>query len=118
MSLTVAPFTGAAAEWDGFVRQQAGFTHFHLHGWKGIYQDTVGHECLYLEAREDGRLQGVLEGAAERVSAVAFAGDRLVTASWDGSVRLWDLPTLDAPADALLARTRAAWNLEDDAPTR
>ena len=60
MSLIVAPFTGAAAEWDGFVRQQAGWTHFHLHGWKGIYQDTVGHECLYLEAREGGVLQGVL----------------------------------------------------------
>lgn len=57
----VAPFTGTADEWDGFVRAAAGWTHFHLHGWKDVIGRVFGHECPYLAARDDaGRLTGVL----------------------------------------------------------
>ena len=54
-------FEGSSAEWDAFVREQEGWTHFHLHGWKGIVEDVHGHECPYLAARDDaGELAAVL----------------------------------------------------------
>lgn len=71
MSLTVQQFTGAASEWDGFVRSQAGWTAFHLHHWRSIYEDVSGHEALYLEARDTaGALVGVLP--LVRVKSLVF----------------------------------------------
>ena len=59
--VSVAPFSGAGAEWDAFVRAQRGWTHFHLHGWRAVIERVFGHECLYLAAREaSGALAGVL----------------------------------------------------------
>lgn len=61
MSLTVERYAGPPETWDGFVRSQEGWTHFHLHGWRAIYEDVFGHECLYLAARDaGGTLAGVL----------------------------------------------------------
>ena len=57
----VVPFEGTAAEWDGFAREQAGYTHFHRLGWKRVLGQVFGHDCPYLAARdESGRLAGVL----------------------------------------------------------
>ena len=71
MSLTARPFTGAAGEWDAFVRSQAGWTAFHLHAWRGIYEDVSGHEALYLEARDAaGAIVGVLP--LVRVKSLVF----------------------------------------------
>ncbi len=59
--LRVERFRADADEWDGFVRAQRGWTHFHLLGWKRIIEKVFGHECLYFAARgEDGHLAGVL----------------------------------------------------------
>ncbi len=59
--MTVAAFAGPPAEWDGFAREQPGYTHFHGYGWKGVIERVFGHECLYLAARDDrGGLAGVL----------------------------------------------------------
>ncbi|MEO8140995.1 MAG: GNAT family N-acetyltransferase, partial [Gemmatimonadota bacterium] len=61
MSLTTARFSGPPAEWDGFVRAQPGWTHFHLYGWRRIFERVFGHECIYFAARDEaGRLAGVL----------------------------------------------------------
>lgn len=61
MSAPVGLFRGAAAEWDDFVRDTPGWTHFHLHGWKEVVESVFGHECLYLAARDAaGRVEGVL----------------------------------------------------------
>jgi len=70
----VAPFDGAPAEWDAFVRGQPGWTHFHLHGWRGVMRDALGHETIWLAAREDGRLTGVLPGVLPlvRVRSLLF----------------------------------------------
>jgi FemAB-related protein (PEP-CTERM system-associated) len=58
---TVAPFEGTAGEWDGFARNQPGFTHCHRWGWKRVLGDVFGHDCLYLAAREaGGGLSGIL----------------------------------------------------------
>lgn len=60
MTLAVQRAT-APAEWDDVVRRSAGWTHFHLWGWREVIERTYGHECVYLEAREaDGTLAGVL----------------------------------------------------------
>jgi FemAB-related protein (PEP-CTERM system-associated) len=61
MSQTTRRFEGAADEWDGFVRGQPGWTHFHLYGWRRVFEQVFGHECCYFEARDEaGRLTGVL----------------------------------------------------------
>src|SRR6185503_20897938 len=41
------------AEWDTFVRRQAGWTICHLSAWHGLMRDVFGHECLYMVARRD-----------------------------------------------------------------
>jgi FemAB-related protein (PEP-CTERM system-associated) len=61
MSVSVKLFTGTAEEWDRFVREQEGWTHFHQYGWRQIFERVFGHECLYLEARAiEGTLVGIL----------------------------------------------------------
>jgi serine/alanine adding enzyme len=61
VTVRVAAFEGAPAEWDAFVRSQTGWTHFHLHGWKGVMEQVYGHECIYLGALDAaGVLHGVL----------------------------------------------------------
>ena len=56
----VQPFGGPPEEWDAFVRRQAGWTHFHLHGWRAVMSGALGHETIYLAARHDSALCGVL----------------------------------------------------------
>ena len=56
----IGEFTGQPAEWDDFVRAQPDWSHFHLFGWKGAIDRAFGHECIYLAAREQGALVGVL----------------------------------------------------------
>jgi FemAB-related protein (PEP-CTERM system-associated) len=58
--ITVGTFDGNAVEWDGFVRAQPQWTHFHLYGWRCAIERAFGHECLYLAARDNGVLAGVL----------------------------------------------------------
>lgn len=61
MSLTVAPFEGTEAEWDGVASRHPGFTHFHRYGWKDVIAGVFGHPCPYMSARApDGSLDAVL----------------------------------------------------------
>src|SRR5689334_5891639 len=50
--IVVSHFEGPASEWDDFVRGQAGWTHFHLHGWRTVIERVFGHESIYLAARQ------------------------------------------------------------------
>lgn len=71
MSLAASEYTGTAGEWDDFVRRQLGWTHFHLYGWRTIYEEVAGHECRYLAVRDAaGALAGVLP--LVRVRSVLF----------------------------------------------
>jgi len=71
MSVTALLFSGAAEEWDRFVRSQPGWTHFHLFGWRRVFESVFGHECFYFEARDEaGSLVGVLP--LVRVRSVLF----------------------------------------------
>lgn len=57
-----------------------------------------------------GEPLAVLRGHQERVSVVEFVDDdTLVSGSWDGDVRFWDLSRLRVPAAELAAAVRQAW---------
>jgi FemAB-related protein (PEP-CTERM system-associated) len=58
--LTVAPYDGESAAWDALVRASAGWSHFHLWGWKPVIERTHRHPCVYLAAHQGGALAGVL----------------------------------------------------------
>jgi FemAB-related protein (PEP-CTERM system-associated) len=61
MSIAIEEFRGSPAEWDAFVRAQPQWTHCHLFGWKTVMTRALGHECLYLAARDPaGQLIGIL----------------------------------------------------------
>ncbi|MCB9615215.1 MAG: protein kinase [Sandaracinus sp.] len=58
------------------------------------------------------RLVARLEGATERISWVGFAPDgRLATASWDGTLRLYDLRVLDRTPEDLADDAEATWRI-------
>lgn len=65
-----------------------------------------------LELRS-GRLRAVLEGHRERVSSLVWTSPvRLLSGSWDGTVRAWDLRDSATPAAALAAEVERAWGLD------
>lgn len=67
----VSLHTGSSQEWDRFARTQAGFTHFHLHGWSSVIRKVFGHECLNLVTRDTvGAISGVLP--LVRVRSILF----------------------------------------------
>jgi serine/alanine adding enzyme len=67
----------AAGEWDAFVRGRYDATFCHLHGWRAIMEDILGHECRYVAARDaEGAIVGVLP--LVRVHSRLF-GDYLVS---------------------------------------
>ncbi len=76
---------------------------------------TLGGEIALLDART-GALVARFRGHTSRVSSVEFGpdGSWLMSASWDRTVRFWDLGLLDTPADALVSRARALWGLGGD----
>jgi len=60
MTLEVVRDRASAAEWDGFAARRPEATLCHRHGWREVIDSVFGHECLWLEAREQGSLAGVL----------------------------------------------------------
>jgi FemAB-related protein (PEP-CTERM system-associated) len=51
---------GSDAAWDSFVNSRPEATFFHLSGWKAVIEESFGHRCHYLRARQDGNIVGVL----------------------------------------------------------
>lgn len=58
--IIVRRYDRTAAEWDGFVRAQDGWTHFHLYAWRDVMERVFDHECPYLAAWDGDVLVGVL----------------------------------------------------------
>jgi len=48
------------AAWDAFVASRPEAAGYHEWAWRGIFERAFGHECIYLCARVDGALAGVL----------------------------------------------------------
>src|SRR3546814_14762248 len=59
-SLQVACLDGADPAWDRFVESRPDATFFHRSGWKTVIEESFGHKCHYLAARQGGRFVGVL----------------------------------------------------------
>lgn len=67
----VSRFEGPAEEWNTFAGRQPGFTHFHRYEWTRVFHGVLGHECVYLVARdESGHLSAVLP--LVRVKSLVF----------------------------------------------
>ncbi|MGH9409027.1 MAG: FemAB family XrtA/PEP-CTERM system-associated protein [Vicinamibacterales bacterium] len=50
----------SARDWDAFVDAHPDATGAHVHGWRGIFEDVLGHRCEYLASRRGGAVTGVL----------------------------------------------------------
>lgn len=64
--MRVAEFGGDAEAWDRFVDAAPGGTFCHLHAWRDVLAEGLGHELRLLAAEVDGRLEGVLPLARVR----------------------------------------------------
>ncbi len=49
-----------SSEWDRYVTEHPDATADHLWGWRRVFADVLGHDSVYLAARRDGRVTGVL----------------------------------------------------------
>lgn len=47
-------------EWDRFVKAQPLATFFHLSGWKAVIEESLGHRCYYIFARQGHQIVGIL----------------------------------------------------------
>ncbi len=48
-------------EWDTYLAQHSGSTHYHQYAWRALIDRNFGHTSFYLEARhDDGSLSGIL----------------------------------------------------------
>ena len=101
MTLQVGPWRGPPGEWDAFVRAQAGWTHFHLAGWREVMSTVLGHDCPYLAASDGGGVRGVLP--LVRVRSLLF-GHYLVSMPFVN----YGGPLGDAAAVQALTREAAA----------
>ena len=67
-----------------------------INGWKGYKKDAktfyVTDRCARLFDVSAGKEVSVLRGHTDRIESVCFSedGSRILTASWDGTARLWD----------------------------
>ena len=48
-----------SAEWDAFVARGSA-SGYHTWAWRTIFERSFGHECIYLAARRNGLIEGVL----------------------------------------------------------
>jgi FemAB-related protein (PEP-CTERM system-associated) len=59
--LTLRPLDAATGAWDEFVAHAEGSSFCHLAGWRDIFSDVLGAECLYRVATgPNGEWQGIL----------------------------------------------------------
>ena len=59
-----------ARRWDAFVLESPVASFFHRAGWLRVIERQFGHECFFLYAERDGRIEGVLPLA--RVKSLLF----------------------------------------------
>lgn len=58
--MIVERITSGFEEWDAYTHHHADARGPHLSAWKRVIEESFGHPCYYLAARENGRLRGIL----------------------------------------------------------
>lgn len=58
--MRIVPYAGDAAAWDAFVEADAAGSFCHLHGWRRVLADGLGHDVALWCAERDGSLEGLL----------------------------------------------------------
>jgi serine/alanine adding enzyme len=60
-AFVVERFSGSQSEWDAFAARSEDATFCHLYGWRDVMAGVLGHESLFLGARDSsGALRGIL----------------------------------------------------------
>ncbi|WP_193369804.1 FemAB family XrtA/PEP-CTERM system-associated protein [Pelagibius marinus] len=59
-SVQVNCLDGTDPAWDRFVEGRPEATFFHLSAWKAVIEESFGHKCHYLVARQAGEIVGIL----------------------------------------------------------
>lgn len=76
-SITIAPFEGTKAEWDGAAQALDGSSFCHRAGWRSVMEEVLGHQTWWWVARgSEGDILGALP--LVRVKSRIF-GDYLVS---------------------------------------
>ena len=92
----------SAADWDAYVRRSPEASGYHQFVWKGVLERAFGQEGLYLAARRDGAIAGVLPLVAFRSRLFGRFATSLPFVNYGGV--LADAP---AVADSLARRALA-----------
>ena len=78
---------------------------------------TLGGDVLVIDGSSLATL-AVLPGHTSRVSSVELGPGWLVSGSWDGTLRFWDLGVIREDPEVLLADRVAAWGMDLDQALR
>ena len=92
--------------WDRFVESRPEGTFFHLSAWKAVIEESFGHTCHYLVARQGGSVVGVLP--LTHVRGRIFGNSLL-----SNGFSVYGGPVAQTP-EALLALDQAALDLARD----
>jgi serine/alanine adding enzyme len=57
--ITVRPYSGSGKEWDAYVDSNPDATLYHLHSWRHVLSESLGHESTYLAAYQGERIVGI-----------------------------------------------------------
>ena len=60
VEIIAVPPDASGRAWDDFLDAHPHGSFYHRYGWRRLNQAQLGHTCLYLEARVDGSVTGVL----------------------------------------------------------
>jgi FemAB-related protein (PEP-CTERM system-associated) len=114
--LTVKQLGDSASDknrWDAFVEACEEATFFHLAGWKAVVEGSYGHDCPYLVAEQNGRIQGILP--LVHIKSLIF-GNAIISNAFcvrGGPVAITDAASLALDAEAVrLAEERGVDYLE------
>ena len=58
--MRIGPYAGAAAAWDAFVEEDPAGSFCHLHGWRGVLSEGLGHDAALVCAESAGALEGLM----------------------------------------------------------
>jgi FemAB-related protein (PEP-CTERM system-associated) len=99
--------------WDAFVEACEEATFFHRAGWKAVVERSYGHDCPYLFAEQDGRIEGILP--LVHINSLIF-GNAIISNAFcvrGGPVAVTDAAMAALEAEAVrLAEERGVDHLE------